>query len=71
MNRRRSALVLAADTVVAVANTRFGKANTEPEAREMRRQLIAAQTHTVITAIAIRCPARDIDLTTSRKEDQQ
>jgi septum formation protein len=56
------AVVLAADTVVAFGDTPIGKPADEAEAERMI-ELLSSTTHTVITGLAVRCIARDINLT--------
>lgn len=52
---------LAADTVVAFGDLPLGTPGFEGEARDMI-DLLSGTTHVVITSVAVRCPARDIDL---------
>jgi septum formation protein len=54
-------VTLAADTVVAFGDQPLGSPATEAEARQMI-DLLTGTTHIVITGVAVRCPARDIDL---------
>ena len=54
------ALVLAADTVVAVDGDIFGKPRDRADARRMLEAL-AGRTHEVLTAVALRTPADDVE----------
>ena len=54
-------VTLAADTVVAFGDTPLGKPADENQARAMLR-LLSGTTHVVITGLAVRCPARGIEL---------
>jgi septum formation protein len=54
-------VTLAADTVVAFGDTPLGKPADEREARAMLR-LLSGTTHIVITGLAVRAPARDLEL---------
>jgi len=54
------ALVLAADTVVAVEATIFGKPRDRADARRMLEAL-SGRTHEVLTAVALRTPAGDVE----------
>jgi septum formation protein len=54
-------VTLAADTVVAFGDQPLGSPAFEAEARQMI-DLLTGTTHIVITGVAVRCPARDIDL---------
>jgi nucleoside triphosphate pyrophosphatase len=54
------ALVLAADTVVAVEGAIFGKPRDRADARRMLEAL-SGRTHVVLTAVALRTPAGDVE----------
>lgn len=54
------ALVLAADTVVAVDGAIFGKPRDRADARRMLEAL-SGRTHEVLTAVALRTPAGDVE----------
>jgi nucleoside triphosphate pyrophosphatase len=54
------ALVLAADTVVTVEGAIFGKPRDRADARRMLEAL-AGRTHEVLTAVALRTPAGDVE----------
>jgi septum formation protein len=60
-NRFGYEVTLAADTVVAFGDIALGTPGDEGEARQMI-ELLSGTTHVVITGVAVRCPARDIDL---------
>ena len=52
--------MLAADTVVAVDGTIFGKPPDRADARRML-QALAGRTHEVLTAVALHTPAGDVE----------
>jgi len=54
------ALVLAADTIVAVEGVIFGKPQDRADARRMLEAL-AGRTHEVLTAVTLRTPAGDVE----------
>lgn len=54
-------VTLAADTVVAFGDVPLGTPGFEAEARDMI-DLLSGTTHVVITGVAVRCPARNIDI---------
>jgi septum formation protein len=60
-NRFGYEVTLAADTVVAFGDTPLGTPATQDDARAMIG-LLSGTTHIVITGVAVRCPAREIDL---------
>lgn len=55
----KGAVVLAADTVVAVGRRLLGKAESEVEARAFL-ELLSGRNHRVFTAIAVRAPGQEI-----------
>jgi len=59
--RRHEALILAADTTVALDGHVLNKPLEMGEARAMLRRL-SGNTHTVYTAVALRCQAMGLDL---------
>jgi septum formation protein len=54
-------VVLAADSFVAFGDTPLGKPSSTAEAREMI-QLLGGATHLVITAVAVHCASRELEL---------
>lgn len=57
--RERGALVLGADTVVALGTRLYGKPRDAADASRMLREL-SGKTHRVITGVALLCPARGV-----------